>query len=510
MTDSRHSGILEALRHGDVALAESLCDAFLQQGGGAEGVYLMGAIHSLKGDKPGAARLIGRAASLLPDRADIAYNHGVVLRENGSLAEAADEWRRALGLDPTHRDALANLALALDQLGDSAAAARAYGQLLERWPDDRDALFNFGNLCQRAGEAQGARTLYEYLVARHPGFAAGWINFGMLAKRERHWDEAERNYRMAIAADPGSAAAHFNLANLLLQRGRWQEGFAEYEWRLRLPDAARFAFPYPEWTGNEPAGTRVLLWGDQGYGDAIQFLRFADALAARAHRGFAVVKSELRGLAATAPGIEAAFGPEDALPEADAQVALASLPHRLGIDDAAQLARAPYLRAPDRDSGIAGDGHAVAGRAIGLVWAGDPRHPNDAERSVRLEDLAPLFAVPAVRWFSLQLGGARDQLFASPWAERMVDLAPRLDDFAASAAVLRDLDLLVTVDTSAAHLAGALGRPGFVMLPYIDCDWRWLDEGETTPWYPSLRLFRQDAPRDWSGVAQRIAAALAQ
>jgi tetratricopeptide (TPR) repeat protein len=504
VSDSSHGPILEALRKGDVATAEALCDAFLRAGGGAEGVYLMGAIHSMKGDKAAAVRLLGRAATLLPKRPDIAYNHGVALRECGKLDAAADEWRRTLGLDPNHRDASANLALALDQLGDPAAAAKAYGRMLERWPDDRDALFNFGNLCQRAGETKGARALYEHLLAKHPAFVAGWVNLGMLGKREGRWAEAEQSYRKAIALDAGSAAAHFNLANLLLQRGRWREGFVEYEWRLRMPEAPRFAFPYPLWTGTETAGTRVLLWGDQGYGDAIQFLRFADALIGRGHRGFAVVKTELRGLAATAPGIEAAFGPGDELPEADVQIALASLPHQLGLAEAGQLVRPPYLRAPVEDPGI-----AKSGFSVGLVWAGDPRHPNDAHRSARLEDLASLFAVPSVDWFSLQLGPARDQLAASPWASQVTDLAPRLVDFSASAAAVERLDLVVTVDTSTAHLAGALGRPGFVLLPYVDCDWRWLDAGDATPWYPSLRLYRQAAVRDWGSVTDAVAAALA-
>jgi tetratricopeptide (TPR) repeat protein len=504
MTDSGHGAIIDALRRGDLAQAETICEAFLTAGGGAEGLYLMGAIQSMKGDKPAAARLIGRAAGLLPNRADIAYNHGVALRETGALADAAAEWRRALAIDDNHRDARANLALALDQLGDPGAAAAMYGQLLERRPDDRDALYNLGNLCQRAGETAMARSVYEHLVDRHPGFSLGWINFGMLLKRVGDWAGAERCYRRAIETDPGSAAAHFNLANLLLQRAQWREGFVEYEWRLALPGEARPFFPYPEWTGDEPAGTRVLLWGDQGFGDTIQFLRFADAVAARGHRAFAVVKTEIRDLVATAPGIEAAFGADDAIPEADAQVSLASLPHRLGLDRAGDLWRGVYLRPP-----VAVDVLDGPRLKVGLVWAGDPRHPNDAHRSARLDDLAPLFAVPNLSWFSLQLGPARDQLAASPWSERIVDLASHLIDFAATAAFVQRLDSVVTVDTSMAHLVGALGRPGMVMLPAVDCDWRWLDEGDATPWYPSLHLFRQSAPRDWPAVARLIAAALA-
>jgi tetratricopeptide (TPR) repeat protein len=504
MTEAGHRAVLDALRRGDLVQAETLCEAFLSAGGGAEGLYLMGAIQSMKGDKPAAAKMIGRAAGLLPNRADIAYNHGVALREARHLAEAAEEWRRTLGIDANHRDARANLALALDELGDPSAAAAMYGQLLERWPDDRDGLYNLGNLCQRAGETTVAQSIYERLVEKHPAFLQGWINFGMLRKRLRDWAGSEQCYRRAIAIDPGSAAAHFNLANLLLQRGQWREGFVEYEWRLALPGEQRPFFPYPEWTGDEPAGTRVLLWGDQGYGDTVQFLRFAQAVAARGHRTLAVVKAEIRDLVATAPGIEAAFGPGDAIPEADTQVSLASLPHRLGLDRAASFWTAPYLRAPVTDHRL-----DARGLKVGLVWAGDPRHPNDAHRSARLDELAPLFDVPNVLWFSFQLGPAREQLTSSPWASRITDLAQHLDGFSASAALVQQLDLVVTVDTSMAHLVGAMGKPGMVMLPAVDCDWRWLDEGDATPWYPTLHLFRQAQPRDWSAVATLIAAALA-
>lgn len=504
MTDSRHAAILDALKRGEVVVAESLCDAFLRAGGGAEGVYLMGAIQSLKGDKRAAARLIGRAATLLPGRADIAYNNGVALREIGDIAAAAAEWRRTLAIEPEHRDAQGNLALALDQVGDMVGAVEVYGRLLDRRPDDRDALYNFANLCQRAGEIAAAKSLYARLLELNPGFTPGWINYGMLFKGIRDWGEAEACYRRAIEADAGSAVAHFNLANLLLLRQRWQEGFAEYEWRLSIPGEARPHFPLPEWTGREPEGTRVLIWGDQGYGDTIQFLRFVEQVAARGHRVFLVVKSELRDLAAAAPGVESAFGPGDTIRNADVQCSLASLPHRLGLVRSDQLWQAPYLRATPAE--IPSGGGELT---VGLVWAGDPRHPNDAHRSAALDALAPLLDVPRVRWYSLQLGPASAQLASSSWAGRTVDLSGRMIDFAASAAIVSALDLVVTVDTSMAHLVGALGRGGIVMLPYVESDWRWLDEGEATPWYPTLRLVRQPAAGDWAAVTKEVAAILA-
>lgn len=498
--------VLDALQRGDIAAAEALCESFLEAGGGAEGVYLAGVIRSMRGDGAAARGLLDRAATLLPDRADIAYNHGVILREGGDLAAAAAEWRRAIGLDPGHRDATVNLALALDNLGDRAGAETTYRLMLERWPEDRDGLYNFANFCQRGGAAQTALDAYLRLLRVHPGFVKGWINLGMLLKREHQPDGAERCYRQAIAIDPGSAAAHFNLANLLLGRGQWAEGFAEYEWRLLLPEAAKPGWQGAPWTGAEPPGTRVILWGDQGHGDAIQFLRHAAAVAAKGHRVFVVVKDGLRRLAARAPGVEAAFAPGDEIPAADAHLPLASLPHRLGLSDSREFWTGPYLEA---DASESPELPGTKGMKIGLVWAGDARHPNDLYRSARLEQLAPLFAVPGVAWVSLQVGEPAAQLAASPWAGGILDIAPQLRDFAVTAAAIARLDLLVTVDTAVAHVAGAMGRPAWVLLPAIDSDWRWLDEGDTTPWYPTLRLFRQSARGDWDTVARAVAAALA-
>jgi tetratricopeptide (TPR) repeat protein len=504
VADSGRGAVLEALRRGDTAAAEALCDGFLRDGGGAEGMYLMGAIQSLKGDKAAAARLIGRAAELLPRRSDIAYNHGVALREIGRIPDAAAEWKRAIAIDPANRDAAANLALALDQIGDAQGAVDQYRRLVERWPDDRDGLYNFANLCQRAGQFDAAAALYRRLTEKHASFVPGWINFGMLRKRSRDWAGAEDCYRRAIALDPGSAAAHFNLSNLLLQQERWREGWEAYEWRLRLPDQPPPRFPQPGWTGTEPAGTRVLLWGDQGYGDAIQFLRFAAQVAERGHRAIAVVKTELKSLAATIPGVDAAYGPGDDLPEVDAQIALASLPRALGIESRL-LWHAPYIAAP----GAAPRATTSPRSRVGLVWAGDPRHPNDAQRSASLDALKPLLEIDGIDWHGLQLGPARDQIAMSPWSGRMVDESPRMTDFAATAAIVASLDLVLTVDTSVAHLVGAMGKDGIVMLPFVDCDWRWLTDGERTPWYPTLTLVRQPAAQDWKAVTARVADLLA-
>jgi tetratricopeptide (TPR) repeat protein len=500
---SYRSRIIKAYSRGDLVRAEALAGEFLASGGGGDALCLLGVVTAAKGQSEEALTLLTRAAELLPQRADVLYNRGVVLREAGRLAEAVADWRRAVSFDGSHRDAWRNLALALHELGDVGGSAEVYGTLLNRWPTDRDGIYNFANLCHRQHLFEGALSLQQTLVRNYPDFAAGWVNMGMTLKAMRRFDEAEACYRRAIDIEPDSALAHFDLSNLLLLQGRWAEGFGEYEWRLKLPDAPRPEWAVPPWTGAEPPGTRVVLWNDQGFGDAIQFLRYVPKLASSGYRVVTVLRRELVRLAASVPGIEAVFDPDGPAPEADVHLPLLSLPHRLGCTDPGGSLAAPYLSAAPADLPS-----PAGAKRVGLVWAGNPTHQNDAQRSTSLADLAPLLAVPGIAWFSLQVGPRTQELAASPWAAQLTDLAPSLTDFAVTASAVAALDLVIAVDTAVAHLTGAMGQPGWVMLP-ADCDWRWGASGQQSEWYPSLRLFRQAASPGWALVVAEMVARLA-
>jgi Tfp pilus assembly protein PilF len=470
------------------------------------GLHQQGVLRLMQGDRETAVALLERARASSPERGDIAYDHGVALLAAGRLADATEAWRQAITFSPERVDAWRNLALAVAQTVGSHAALDIYRQALAHHPQDRELLYNYGNLCFRRGELDDATQAQAALLKAHPEFAAGWINGGMTHKAAGRFDEAEACYRRAIALnDPANLAlAHFNLANVLLLQGRWADGFAEYEWRLRLPNALSQPWPASARTDDLPAGSRVLVWNDQGMGDAIQYLRLTARLADKGYRVFVLVQDQLKTLAASAPGVEAAFGPED-LPQAvDAHVPLCSLPHVLGWtpDDAC---RGPYLRTSKKiPLPVGADGRS---KRIGLVWAGNPTHANDANRSMRLADFQPLLDRPGVTWFSLQLGEGPS---ASRFAGQVRDLSPLLTDFSATAAVLTELDLLISVDTAAAHLAGALGRPTWILLPAIGGDWRWGIAGETTAWYPSVRLFRQRRASDWAPTIAEMAALLAR
>jgi len=500
--------VAEAIGRGDFAAAAAGCKTMMQMGARGEATHLQGVLRLAQGDRETAVALLQCARALLPGRGDIAYDHGVALLAAGRMADAVEAWRQAVSLAPERADAWGNLALAVAQTAGSLAGSDIYRQALAHHPQDRHLLYNYGNLCFRRGDLDDAAQVQAALLEAHPQFAAGWINAGMTHKAAGRFDEAEDCYRRAIALhDPASLAlAHFNLANVLLQQGRWAQGFAEYEWRLRLPNALSQPWPAPAWTGDHPSGSRVLVWNDQGMGDAIQFLRLTARLAGQGHRVLVLVQEQIKTLAASAPGVEAAFGPDDPPRAVDAHLPLCSLPHVLRWTPNDAWNR-PYLRASEKSPlPVAADGRS---KRVGLVWAGNPTHANDANRSMRLADLQRLFDCSGVTWFSLQLGQGPSELAASAFAGQVHDLSPVLTDFSATASVLMALDLLISVDTAAAHLAGALGRPVWIALPAIGSDWRWGIAGETTAWYPSARLFRQRRAGDWAATMDAVAAALA-
>jgi len=505
-TDDHCRILIKALEEGDFPAAEAACQSLLSRGATGEGLYWLAVVRAAQGDPRAALPLVERAAGLLPGRDDVAYNHGVILRDLGRLAEAAAAWRRAVVLAPPHHDAWLNLASAVET-GDGPEAARAvYDEALRHCPDQPQLLYNHADFLYRRGAIVAAVEVYDRLLRAVPGWSAAWTNLGMCQLRAGRLDAAESCHRRAIAlADSADdlALAHFNLGNLLLRQGRWAEGFAGYEWRRRLPGIAPLDWPVPEWSGAEPPGCRVLVWNDQGLGDALQFLRFVPHMARRGHRVFLALRDEIKTLAASAPGVEAAFGLADALPEVDCHLPLCSLPHKLGLVPEGSWPGGPYLSAP-----LSLALPPATGRRVGLVWAGNPGHGNDANRSIALADWAPLLDLPGIDWCSLQLGAAAEQLADSPWRGRVRDLSPLLTDFTATAAVLAQLDLLISVDTAAAHLAGALDRPAWILLPAIGADWRWRFDGVTTDWYPSLRLFRQTEAGDWRPVMAAVAARL--
>ena len=425
-------------------------------------LHLLGVVAAQTGDGPTAVRRLTRARHLAPLSAPVLAHLAGALRLAGRVDEAPAILCAALVLDPAQGDAADSLGAVLHTLADHAGA-------------------------------------YGWLTRAHrlrPERAETVVNLGTVLRDARHFPQAESCFAAVLRVRPDHAEAHLALAVSRLIQGDLERGFAELEWRWK-----RFATP--RWDGTPLEGRRILLHTEQGFGDSIQFARYAPLVAARGGRVLLEVHPHLTRLFdGLWPGVTVVRH-GDPLPEHDAHCPLMSLPAAFGTTLDHMPQADAYLRTDP--AAVARWSPRMAGGAglrVGLVWAGNPRHVNDHNRSLPVSHLAPLLSVPGVRFFSLQTGEARAAVPAG-----VTDLIEGVRDFADTAAILAGLDLLVTVDTAVAHLAGALGRPCWLLLPYAP-DWRWLLDRADSPWYPSLRLLRQDRPGDWDTVMDEVAAAL--
>jgi Flp pilus assembly protein TadD len=449
------------------------------------------------------------------DFAEAHGNLGIVLALQGRMAEAEASYRAALRLRPQNREALNNLGVLLSELGRWSEAERLLREAVRLDPDAADAYRNLGAVLTRLARAAEAEPMLRLATRLSPDAPEGYFNLGAALHDLRRLAEADTAYREALRLRPDFAEAHNNRAYSLLLAGRYAEGWREYEWRWRTKHMAGGVrgFAAPQWMGEPLAGRTLLLHAEQGLGDTLQFCRYAP-LVAGAGRVIIEVQPPLKRLMASLPGPFEVFARGEPLPAFDLHCPLMSLPFALGPTGEAIPATIPYLAAEPSEA--ARWRRRLAGPAelrVGLVWAGNSHlgYPEfaavDARRSIALAALAPLADVAAVRFFSLQKGAPSVQASDPPAGMALSDFTAELNDFADTAALIDGLDLVISVDTSVAHLAGAMGKPVWVLNRYDTC-WRWLLNRDDSPWYPSLRLFRQPAPGDWRSVIRKVVEAL--
>jgi tetratricopeptide (TPR) repeat protein len=457
----------------------------------------------LSGDLDAAARAFGQLVAAWPAHAEGHYNLGVVRMREGRLEEAAADFERALAIRPSYADARNNLAVVATCLNRDREAAEAALRLAAA--KSRQAQYNLAVLRQSSGDLATARRLYRAILDDEPNHADAANNLGNLEMDSGRPDAALACFDRALRADAGHVQANWNRCLALLSLGRYAEAWPAYEWRFRQPEAAGRRAPAPCWDPAGPPAAVLRIHAEQGFGDTLQFARF---LAPGANLP---ARSESQALQFAVPAplfrlLERSFGHaalissgDTAAPEADAHLPIMSLPGALRSE--AVPDRIPYLM-PDPDrvrAWIARLGGRERFR-VGVVWSGNPRHRNDRRRSLAPELLKPLFAIPRTAYYSLQPGESA----AVPGVQGVLG---RDADFADTAALVTVLDLVISVDTSAAHLAGALGRPVWTLLPYA-ADWRWQQGRPDTPWYPTMRLFRQPEEGDWPGAIRVVRDAL--
>ena len=459
------------------------------------------------GRKSVALELLRRAIEINPGVWDYHSNLGVLLAAAGRQDEAIIAFRNGLALRPNDPEIYSNLggALLQQELGDEAIAA--FARALELRPDFPEAHYNLGNALCQAKHFEDAARHYQSALSLRPTYVEAHFNLANVYRRTNRLPEAIDAYRHSLALRPQYAEARWNLALALLCKGEYVQGFVEYESRRQISDLWRGrGFSQPQWDGGELAGQTILLWDEQGLGDTIQFVRYASLVSDRGGRVLLRCKQELKRLLAKQCDISGAYSEDEPLPSFDVQCPLGTLPMIFGTTIDTVPATVPYLAA---DSILAAHWGAKfspiqSGLKVGLAWAGGTAHPDDKTRSLPLAALAPLAQVEGAVYYSLQLGEAARQIPTAPAGLHLIDWTAELSDFADTAALIENLDLVIACDTSVAHLAGAMGKPAWVLIPFAP-DWRWMLDRSDSPWYSSIRLFRQLPPWDWEHLVHQVA-----
>lgn len=463
----------------------------------------------------GAEAAYRRAIALTPDYGEAYNNLGILYKDWGRPGEAEQAYLEAVRVKPEYPDPHNNLGVLYKGRGQLEAAEVAYRRALELRPEFPEALNNLGVVCKTRGQLTEAEAFYRRAVALRPQYAEAHNNLGVVYKETRRPVEAEAAYREALALRPDYADARWNLGLLLLSLGRYREAWPCYESRYhpKRMEAVSVAppFPFPQLQRNdELAGKSLLIWPEQGYGDAIQFARFLPQMKALGVRHITLFCPPVLGeLLATAPGADQVIWDGAQLTQHDYWAFSLSLPYYCHTS-LGTLPAAPYLHAPAERLEAWRERLAGPGFKVGLVWKGNPEHKNDTHRSLPgLPTLAPLWEVPGTRFFSLQKGADEAAAAQPPAAQPLTALGGDIRDFADTAAILSQLDLVICVDTAVAHLAGALGKPCWLLLSDHDTDWRWLKLRNDSPWYPEvLRLFRQPEEGNWATVMAQVKTAL--
>jgi Flp pilus assembly protein TadD len=429
---------------------------------------------------------------------------------DGARAELC--FRAALQLAPDLAEVHANLGFLLDERGAGAEAQACYLRAIEINPALSQVHLNFGTLLASHKRLDEAQAAYTQAILLEPASPVGWSNLGGLYAGMKRDAEAEVCCRQALALDERYAKARFNLAYVLLRQGRFEEGWQCLEsrdWYGALQDH----LDCPRWRGESLQGKSLFIGFEAGYGDMIQFGRYAAVLKSQgAARITLLCHPPLKNLFSTLGGVDEVIGFDEAVPATgwDCWTPLMSIPLYCQTRLDTIPAAIPYLQASAARIEHWRARLPVAGIRVGMVWKGNPRFENDADRSLPgLEVLAPLWQVAGVHFISLQKGAGEDEAMHPPDGLPLLHVGSQIEDFADSAAILANIDLMICVDTAVAHLAGALGKPCWLLLPAYKTDWRWLEGRTDSPWYPGeMRLFRQSVAGNWRPVVAEVTAAL--
>lgn len=474
--------------------------------------FNLGALMEQRGLFADAEKCYRRAIELNPGDAQARLCLGSSLKSQEKWCEAEACYREVARHDPRNLDLFVDLGYVLVRQEKLDEAAEVYRQILEVRPDYHEIHNNLSYLYERQGRLEPAVASARSAIELRPDSADAHNNLGIALRSLHQLDDACEAFEDACRLRTGFALAEFNFATTKLLAGDFAAGWPGYERRTETLDAPPRRFPQPRWQGEPLAGKSLFVYADQGFGDTLQFVRFLPQAKERSQARIVFeCQRELASLLAEQGGIDELVCEGDQPPSFDSQIPLASLPGLFGVDLDSIPAEVPYIHPPaelrDELNEIVEEVDSSRLR-VGLVWQGNPQQARDVLRSCPLDKLLSLAEVAGVSLFSLQTGEpALEQLVRFDPRRRPIDIGSRLRDFAETAAVISRLDLVISVDTATAHLAGALGTPVWTLLSQTP-DWRWLLDREDSPWYPTMRLFRQRQWGDWDGAVREVGAEL--
>lgn len=451
-----------------------------------------------------------KALAINPNYVDAVVNMGNVLEAQGLHEHAIEYLRKGVELQPDLAAARNNLGIALAATGHLEEAISSYNEALALDPESHETLSNLANVLTGTGDSEQAMQKLEEAIALKPDYATAYNSMGNVLKDMGRYGEAIEKFEKSIDIDPEYSEANANLGYMHLLEGRFLEGWERYSWRGKIEGQAlaQRAYDQPVWAGGGLAGKHIYVYPEQGLGDIVQFSRYTTLLKEQGAEVTLELPSVLADLLGGLADVDHIHIQDTALPSFDVHVSIMDLPKMFATTLATVPNPIAYLKADDalvNKWSERLDGYKKF--RVGFIWAGNPGHTNDRNRSMSIEQIAPLIEMEGIDAFSLQVGESAE--LVSHCGDRIVDLAPDLISFSETAAVMDNLDLVISVDTSPLHVAGALGRPVWGLLPLVP-DWRWLVDRSDSPWYPTLQLFRQDDDKTWEPVISRVKEALAK
>jgi tetratricopeptide (TPR) repeat protein len=478
----------------------------------AEANHDLGWIQQTRGKHEEALAYFDKALWLRPEFATAQNSKGLSLVALKRTTEAIPHYREALRLEPNFAQAHNNFGLALAELEQLDEAIYHYQEALRLRPNFAEAYCNWGTLLGKELRFEESGVCFQKALEIKPGLPEAHSALGATLQQQQKLEEALVCYEEALRLKPDSADTHVKRGMVWLQQGKLDLGWPEYEWRLQTDEIPKRGFTQPLWDGSPLDGRTILLHAEQGLGDTIQFMRYAPLVRERGGRLIVECQRLLVPILSRSPGIDQVVPLGSPLPPFDLQAPLLSLPGIFGTTLSTVPAAVPYIFPdPELVARWREELSRLEGMKVGIAWQGNPKYSHDKRRSIPLRSFEPLARVPGVQFISLQKGVGTEQLSGLPESFRVLNLGDRLDEaagaFMDTAAIMKNLDLVITSDTAIPHLAGALGVPVWLALASV-VDWRWLIHRQDCPWYPTMRLFRQQEPGKWEHVFERMASEL--